>query len=112
MDVRRDLERPAQRALSPNRDRDVITVGERQDAESVGRRLLERLIPERGRDAEQLDFRAPESEEKRDRIVMTRVAVENDGNARQLVPLCSQRAKVVDGRGKERVVQIEETSPE
>ena len=29
-----------------------------------------------------------------------------------LVPLCSERAKVVDGRGEERVVQIEETSPE
>lgn len=43
---------------------------------------------------------------------MTRIAVEDDGNAGQLVPLRSERAKVVDRRGEERVVKIEETRPE
>jgi enoyl-CoA hydratase/carnithine racemase len=68
------LERP----VGARRDRDVCAAGELEHAERVGRGLLERLVAPDGGDAEQLDFRAGEREQDRDRVVVPGVAVEED----------------------------------
>ena len=51
---------------------------ELEHAERVRRRLLERLVAGDRRHAEQLDLRAREREQQRDRVVVARVAVEED----------------------------------
>jgi hypothetical protein len=68
------LERP----ISARGDRDVGAADELEDAERVGGRLRERLVAVRRRDAEELELRAREREEDRDRVVVARVAVEDD----------------------------------
>ena len=70
--VRRDLELAQQRLVCAARDRDVGAAHELEHAEGVLGRLVERLVPVDGRDAEQLDLGAREREEERDRVVVAR----------------------------------------
>ena len=53
-------------------DRDVGAAGELEQLQRVDRRLLERLVPVDGRDADELDLRAREREQERDRVVVAR----------------------------------------
>src|SRR5829696_8628286 len=76
MDVRRDEWLTEQWAVCIRSDGDVVAADEVEHADRVRRRLLERLVPGDGRDADQLDLRAGECEQERDRIVVTGVAVD------------------------------------
>ena len=68
-----------ERPVGAGRDRDVAPPGEVEHAHRVRRRLRERLVPVHGGDAEQLDLRTREREQQRDRVVVARIAVEDDG---------------------------------
>ena len=58
-----------------------------EHAQRVRGRLLERLVAVHRRDAEQLELGAREREQERDRVVVPRVAVEDDrGSARPVMP--------------------------
>jgi hypothetical protein len=52
-----------------------------EDADRVGGGLLERLVARAGGDAAELELRAPEREQERDRVVVARISVEDDRNA-------------------------------
>ena len=78
VDVRGDDELAAERPVGARRDGDVRAADELEDAERVGGRLLERLVAVRRRHAEQLDLRAREREQERDRVVVPGIAVEDD----------------------------------
>ena len=67
-----------ERAIGAGRDRDVGAAGEVEHAQRIRRRLLERLVAVDRGDAENLDLRAREREEQCDRVVVPRVAVEDD----------------------------------
>ena len=60
---------------------DVSPADELEHADRVRGRLLERLVAGDRRHAEQLDLRAREREQERDRVVMAGVAVEQDRRA-------------------------------
>ncbi len=81
VDVRRDGELARERRGGAGGHRHVATPDELEHADRVRGRLLERLVPVGRRDAEQLELRAREREEKRDRVVVPRVAVEENGRA-------------------------------
>jgi hypothetical protein len=88
VDVLRDEELALERPVGAGRDRDVAATRELEHAERVRRRLLERLVAGDGRDGPQLDLRARQREQDRDRVVVARVAVEEDrGRSGDAVPL-------------------------
>ena len=76
--VRGDVPFAHERTVGARRHRDLGTSDVIEDADGVCGRLLERLIAGHRGDAEQVHFRAGEGEEQRDRVVMTRIAVEDD----------------------------------
>ena len=78
VDVRRDDALADERRGCSGRDRHVVATNELEHADRVRGRLLERLVPVGRRDAEQLELGACEREEKCDRIVVARIAVEQD----------------------------------
>jgi hypothetical protein len=67
-----------ERPVGTGRDRQVAAADVLEDAKCVCRRLLERLVAGDRRDAEELDLRARQGEQERDRVVVTGVAVEED----------------------------------
>ena len=77
--VRRDDELARERTLGAGGDRDVGALHELEDAQRVRGGLLERLVAVGRRDAEELELRAREGEQQRDRVVVPRIAVEDDG---------------------------------
>ncbi len=81
VDVRCDHQLPLERTIRAGRDRDVGATDEVEHAQRIRRRLLERLVAVDGGDPEQLDLRAREREEQRDRVVVPGIAVEDDRNA-------------------------------
>ena len=70
----RDDERPRR----ARRDGHVLAPGEREHAQRVARRRLERQVARDGREREQLDLRAREREQDRDRVVHAGVAVDDE----------------------------------
>jgi hypothetical protein len=55
--------------------------GELEHTDCIRGRLLDRLVAGHGRHPAQLELRAPEREQERDRVVVTGVAVEEDRRA-------------------------------
>ena len=78
VDVGGDVELAHERPLGTDGDRHVGAVDEREQPEGVVRRLVERLVAVRRRDADELELRAREREQERDRVVVPGVAVEDD----------------------------------
>ena len=78
MDVGGDEELAGERPVGAGCDVHVPTADELEDAQGVRRRLLERLVPGDRRDAQEVELRAREREQERDRVVVPRVAVEQD----------------------------------
>ena len=78
VDVRGDVGLALERAVRPHRDRHVLPAHEREHAERVVRRLVERLVPVDGRDADEIDLRARERKQERDRIVVPGIAIDDD----------------------------------
>ena len=78
VDVRRDRQLPFERAVGAGSDRDVGAAGEIEHAQRIRRRLLERLVAVDRGDAENLELGAREREQQCDRVVVPRVAVEDD----------------------------------
>ena len=79
--VRCDGEIAHERLRCTRGDGDVLASGEVEHADRVRRRLLERLVAVHGRDREQLELRARDGEQQRDRVVVARIAVEDDRDA-------------------------------
>ena len=82
VDVRGDGELALERPVGAHGDRDVRPADEREHPQRVLRRLVERLVPVHGRDAEQVELGAREREQQRDRIVVAGIAVEDDRRRR------------------------------
>ena len=78
VDVRGDGELPYERPVGTGRHRHVGAADELEHADRVRRRLLERLVAVCRRHAEQLQLRAGERQQERDRIVVPGIAVEDD----------------------------------
>ncbi len=76
--VRRDDELAGEGAVRAGGDADVRSARELEHAERVRRRLVERLVPRDRRHAEDVELRAPQGEKERERIVLARVAVDED----------------------------------
>jgi enoyl-CoA hydratase/carnithine racemase len=88
VDVPRDAELAQERPVGSRRHRDVAAACDLEHAERVRGRLVERLVAGHGRHAEELDLRAREREQDRDRVVVPGVAVEDDRDAGgDVVPL-------------------------
>ena len=90
-----DAELPDEGTLGATRHGHIGAAGELEHLERVQRRLLERLVAVDGRDAEQLDLRAGEREQDGDRVVVARVAVEDDRrrHARSIVQPRGRRSR-------------------
>ena len=67
-----------ERPVGAHRDRNVLAADEREHAERVVGRLLERLVAVHGGDADELDLGARQREQERDRVVVAGIAVEDD----------------------------------
>ena len=67
-----------ERPRGTGRDGHVLAPGERQHAQRVARRRLERQVAGDRREREQLDLRAREREQDRDRVVDAGVAVDDE----------------------------------
>ena len=78
--VGRDDELAHERPVGAGRDGEVGSSGELEHAEGIGGDLVERLVPGDGRDAEDLELGAGEREQEGDRVVLARVAVDEDGD--------------------------------
>ena len=78
MHLRGDVTLADQRPVGAGGDGDVEAVRVIEDADRVRGRLLERLIARHGGHAEQSQLGAGECEQQRDRVVVARVAVEDD----------------------------------
>ena len=79
MDMRRRREALARAdAARPAATRDVVATKMVEHADRVCGRLLHRLVPGHGGHAQQLDLGAGKREHQRDRVVVARVAVEDD----------------------------------
>ena len=78
VDVGGDVELAHERPLGAGGDRHVGAADEREHPERVVRRLVERLVAVRRRDADELDLGAREREQERDRVVVPGIAVEDD----------------------------------
>jgi hypothetical protein len=78
VDVRGDVLLPHERSRCAGRDGDVGAARELEELERVPGRLVERLVARDGRDPEQLDLRARERQQKRDCVVVPRIAVDED----------------------------------
>jgi hypothetical protein len=74
--------------------RDVGAVDELEDLERVRGRLLEGLVARDRRDAEELDLRGGECEQKRDRVVVTGIRIEDDPGRHQLPSISSTSVAV------------------
>jgi hypothetical protein len=79
--VRRGAELASPRRVRPGGDRNVAAAGDLERDERVPGRLVERLVAGDRRDTDQLDLRRGEREEDRDRVVVPRVAVDDDRRA-------------------------------
>ena len=73
-------------------DRHVGAADELEQLQRVDRRLLERLVAVDGRDADELDLRAREREQERDRVVVAGVAVEEDLHGPSIVVYLARRS--------------------
>ncbi len=82
VDVVGDLERPHERRRRAGRDGHVRAVEQREHPERVARRLAQPDVAADGRDPQDLELRAGERERDRERVVVSRVAVEQDRDAR------------------------------
>ena len=91
-----------ERPVGAGRDRDVGPAREVEHAERVRGRLLERLVAVHGRDAEHLQLRAREREQERDRVVVARVAVEDDRDRVSRHASAVAQDRVDLGRGRQR----------
>ena len=80
MRVGRDDELAHERLVRAGRDGDVAASGELEHAERVGGDLVDRLVPGDRRDAEDLELGAGQGEQEGDRVVLARVAVDEDGD--------------------------------
>ena len=78
VDVRGDELLAYERPVRACGDGDISSSRELEHAERIRRRLVERLIAGDARDAEQLHLRRGECEQQRDRVVVPRVAVDED----------------------------------
>ncbi len=78
VDVRRNHEITPKRPVGAGRDLYIRPPHELQYPQRVCCGLLKRLVPVRRRDAEHLDLRARQRKEERDRVVVPRVAIEDD----------------------------------
>ena len=78
VDVRGDISGADERAVRAGRDRDVAAAYELEHAKRVGRRLLERRVARHGRHADELDLGRSQAEQERDRVVVPRIAIEDD----------------------------------
>ena len=78
VDVCGDKRVADERTVGAAGDGDVVAADEVEHPDRVGGRLLERLVAGDGRHAEELELGAREREQQRDRIVVPRVAVEQD----------------------------------
>ena len=76
--VRRDDELAREGAVRAGGDADVRSARELEHAERVRRRLDESLVPRDRRHAEDVELRAAQGEKERERIVLARVAVDED----------------------------------
>ena len=85
VDVLGDERLAAERAGGADGDRHVGPADELEQLQRVDRRLLERLVAMDGRDADELDLRAREREQERDRVVVAGVAVEDDLHGASIV---------------------------
>jgi hypothetical protein len=82
VNVGRDKRRADERAVGACRNLDVVSADELEDAERIGGRLLQRLVAGDCRHPAHLQLRARKRQEQRDRIVVPRVAVEEDRRGR------------------------------
>ena len=80
--VVRDLERADQRGRGAGRDRHVRAAEQGEHPQGVARRLAQADVAAHGRDAQHLELRAGERERDRERVVVARVAVEQDRDRR------------------------------
>ena len=82
VDVGRDGELPDEGPIGARRDGNIGAAGEVEHPKGVRRRLLERLVPVHDGHAEHVELGACEREEQRDRVVVPRIAVEDDRDSR------------------------------
>jgi hypothetical protein len=76
--VRRDDEFADERPLRAGSDPDVGAAGELEHAQRVRRRLVHRLVARHRRHAEDLELGTRQGEQERERVVLARVAVDQD----------------------------------
>ncbi len=81
VDVLGDERLAADRPVGAGGDGNVRAAGELEQLQRVDGRLLERLVAVDGGDADELDLRAGQGEQERDRVVVAGVAVEEDLHA-------------------------------
>ena len=105
--VRGDDELALERPVGTRGDRHIRAASELEHAQRVRGRLLERLVPVGRRHAEELELRAREREEQRDRVVVAGVAVEDD--RRRAHPGLSSRARA--SRARQRLGYSTQASP-
>ena len=96
MDVRRNARLADERTLGTRRNREVGS-GELEHAQRVGSGLLQCLVAGDGGDAQQFDFQAREGKQQRDRVVVTRVTVEQDLRRHKLRISSTSRAVGSEG---------------
>ena len=82
VDVGRHRELPYERPVGSGGNGTVGPAREVEDAKGVRRRLRQGLVPVHGGDTEQVELGAREREEQGDRVVVPRVAVEDDRGSR------------------------------
>ncbi len=89
----------SERPIGAPRNRHVVPAYELQHPQRVPRRLLDRLVAVDGGDADQLHLRARQCQQNGDRVVVTRVAVDEDrcGHVRSIVSRHGRRAREAPG---------------
>ena len=78
VDVGGNLQLAHERAIGPGGDGHIGPPGAVQHPDGVRGRLGQRLVPRHGRHAQQLDLVAGQRQEQRGRVVVARVAVDDD----------------------------------
>ncbi len=84
VDVRRNRARPHERVRGALRDRHIRATAQLEHAQRVHGRLLDGLVADDGRHADELDLGRGHREHQRDRVVVAGVAVDEDRRRHQL----------------------------
>ena len=95
-----DAERADERPVGALRDRDLGAAGELEHAQRVGGRLRDGLVAGDGRDRAQLELGRGEREQKRDRVVVARVAVEDDRRRHAAEPTFARAPSAARARAR------------